>query len=306
MRTRVGGSLRVAWMLVPALVIYVVFAIVPVIQSLRISLYDWHGLGPMKDFVGLANYIEILVGPILSPRFWPALMHNLVILTFGIVTLQVPAMALALLLWRRNAPASALLRTIYLLPWAIAPAVVATLGQLMLHPEHGAVNQLLRAAGLGGLVRPWLGDPTFALPAIILMGNWIVLGFIVLIYLAALRAIPSEIIEASRIDGATNARATWYVVLPLLRPTILTMIGLGIISSFSYFEMVYLVTGVDAGPFYSTDVLATFFYRTTFGGNFGYGGSFGAGAAIATLMVLIVIPSSIAVIRLRRRYDVGY
>jgi raffinose/stachyose/melibiose transport system permease protein len=298
--------MRVAWMLVPALVIYVVFAIIPVIESLRISLYDWHGLGPMTDFVGLANYVAILVGPTLSPRFWPALLHNLVILTFGIVTLQVPAMALALLLWRRKAPLSALLRTLYLIPWAMAPAVVATLGQLMLDPEHGAVNELLQAVGLGGLIRPWLGDPTFALPAIILLGNWIVLGFIVLIYLAALRAIPAEILEASRIDGATHARTIWHVVLPLLRPTILTMIGLGIISSFSYFEMVYLVTGVDGGPFYATDVLATFFYRTTFGGNFGYGGSFGAGAAIATLMVLIVIPSSIAVIRLRRRYDVGY
>ena len=293
-------------MLLPALILYITFTIIPLIQSVRISLFDWHGLGPMKNFVGLANYVEILTGPILSERFWPALGHNLFILTFGVATLQIPALAMALLLWKRSSPVGATFRTIYLLPWAIAPAVVATLGQLMLHPEYGAFNELLRALGLGGLVRPWLGDATFALPAIILLGNWIVLGFIILIYLASLRSIPSEILEAAEIDGASGGQTIWRVVLPLLRPTILTMIGLGIISSFSYFEMVFLVTGVDAGPFYSTDVLATFFYRTTFGGNFGYGGSFGAGAAVATLMFIIVVPSSIVVVRLRRRYDVGY
>ncbi len=293
-------------MLLPALTLYLAFTIYPLIQSVRISLYDWHGLGPMKDFVGLANYIEILVGPTLSERFWPALLHNLIILTFGIATLQIPALIVALLLWQRPARVGAVFRTIYLLPWAISPAVVATLGTLMLHPQYGAINSLMRAVGLGGLVRPWLGDPTFALPVIILLGNWIVLGFIILIYLASLRSIPYEVLEAAAIDGASYRQTIWKVVLPLLRPTILTMIGLGIISSFSYFEMVFLVTGIDAGPYYSTDVLATFFYRTTFGGNFGYGGSFGAGAAVATLMLLIVIPSSVAVVRLRRRYDVGY
>ena len=294
------------WMVLPALALYLTFVVYPVIQSFAISFYDWNGLGPMQHFVGLENYRRILTVPVWADRFWPALGHNLFVFAFGVATLQGGALCFALLLWFRDRRVAGVFRGLYLIPWAVAPAVVATLGQLILHPEYGAFNMALRAIGLGGLERPWLGDPHLALPAVILLGNWQVLGFNVVIYLAALNAIPREIIEQARIDGAGTARLLYRIVLPLLRTTTITLIGLGVIFSFSYFEFVYLVTGPSAGPFYSTDVLATFFYRTTFGGNFGAGASFGMGAAIAVLMLLLVVPSSLAVVKLRSRFDVGY
>ncbi len=293
-------------MLIPALATYAGFVVYPMLQSFVISLYDWNGLGPMQHFVGLENYREILFVPFWAERFWPALEHNLFVFGFGVASLQIPALVIALLLWQRNRRVAGFFRGLYLIPWAVSPAVVATLGQLILHPESGAVNTTLRAVGLGQLAQPWLGDPRWALPAVILLGNWQVLGFNVVIYLASLNAIPREIIEQARIDGAGPYRLIWRILLPLLRTTIVTLVGLGVIFSFSYFEFVYLVTGASAGPYYSTDVLATFFYRTTFGGNFGAGASFGLGASIAVLMLLVVVPASLSVVWLRSRFDVSY
>src|SRR5260370_4054407 len=145
---------RSAWMLAPAVALYTGFVVYPVLQSFVISLYDWNGLGPMQHFVGLANYEKILTVPVWADRFWPALSHNLFVFFFGVTTLQIPALGVALLLWFRNRRIAAALRGLYLIPWAVAPAVVATLGVLILHPESGAINMALRGVGLGALARP--------------------------------------------------------------------------------------------------------------------------------------------------------
>lgn len=295
----------VLWMLAPALLLYVLFMVYPFIESIRISLYDWRGLGPMDHFVGFQNYVQLLTRPPFSVRFWNAVAHNLFVLAFSVLTLQVPAIVLALLL-NRPGRLTATLKVVLLLPWALSPVIVATLWGILLHPEHGAVNATLRAMGLDMVARAWFGDPTFALPAATLIGSWQVLGFNALIYVAAAGAIPGDVIEAAELDGAGSLRRAWSVIVPLLRPTILTMFGLQVIFAFSYFELIYLVTGPEGGPFYATDVLGTLFYRTAFGGFYSGATGFGQGAAISTLIALAVIPSSVMVIRLRRRFDVFY
>ena len=304
MRHRRLSKWPALWMGFPAVALYVVFVIVPAFGSAFISLFDWSGLGPISHFVGLGNYFSLLKYP-LDQQFQNAVIHNLFVLTFGTIMVQVPALTLALLVWRQRRFAT-VLKTIYVLPFAISPVVVAVLWKLMLNPQSGAVPAAMSAIGLGGFVSPWIGDPSTSLTATILIGNWGLIGFNVLIWMAGLAAISSEVLDAARIEAGW-ARIIWHVVLPLLRSTFILELILSMVGSFAYFEMVYLVEGALGGPTYSTDVLMTLSYRLTFGGPIGASAtSFGQGSAIGTLMVLFVVPISLALVALRRRYDYSY
>jgi raffinose/stachyose/melibiose transport system permease protein len=291
-------------MVMPALLLYVVFLVYPYLNAVWISLFDWLGMGPMNKFVGLDNYVKWLVEPPHSDRFWNAFWHTLVLLVGTTLTLQVLAVALALLISRIRGRISGILKVLYLIPWALAPVVVAVLWGRLLDPNVGAVNALLEDVGLGSWAQPWLGSPTFALPAIILIAAWQVIGFNALIYLAAIQAIPEDLNESAKLAGASSLRVVRSITLPLIRPTLLTMLAIQIIASFSFFEMVWLTT--QGGPFYATDVLGSLFYRTGFGGQNASAIGFGQASALAVLIALIVIPSSIIIIRLRRRYDVAF
>jgi raffinose/stachyose/melibiose transport system permease protein len=291
-------------MLAPAFLLYLAFMVIPAVGVVFISLFRWSGLGPLSNFVGLDNYISVLFRMPWSSMFWNALRDNLFILVFGTVTLHVPAILLALLVWRRGWSGT-VFKTILLLPFAISPVVIAVLWKLLLNPQAGALQATLTAVGLGGFSRPWLGDPFWALPVVTLIGNWQVLGFNVLMYNAAMAAIPIDVIDAARLDAGT-IRTYWHVVLPLIRSTMITLLVLMIIWSFSYFEYVYLITGGEGGPFFKTDVLGTLFYRIIFGGTKPGVISFGEGAAVGTIMLLLVVPTSIVLVRLRRRFDVAY
>jgi len=294
-------------MLVPALLLFSLFMVYPFILSVRISLFDWQGLGPIDHFVGLQNFITTLTKAPSSDRFWNALNHNFFLFLASTLTLQVPAVGLALILATISGRTAGTLRVLYLLPWAIAPVVVAILWQRLLFPGTGLVDGAFTAVGLPAPQIPFLGDPTLALPTIVLIASWQVIGFNALIYLSAILAIPRELSEAARVDGAGVMRTARSLTLPLIRSTIITMVGLQIIAAFSTFELIYLIEGSTGGPFFTTDVTSVLMYRTGFGG---FGASsvpqFGMASSIATLAALAVIPTSIVVIRLRNRWHVSY
>src|SRR5690606_11183142 len=152
---------------------------------------------------------------------------------------------------------------------------------LTLNPTWGIVNKALAAAGLGAWARPWLGDPRTALTAIILINAWRWIGFPVLVFLAAIQSIPSELHEAARVDGARGWQLFRHITLPLVIPAVLTVTILTFIYDFMAFELIFVMQGSSGGPAYSTDVLGTLFYRTAFGESVAGGdiGNIGLGSA---------------------------
>lgn len=294
-------------MLTPGLGIYLVFIIWPFIDTIRISFYDWSGLGPMTDFVGLDNYANLFNRTPIDRQFSNALQNTGQVFLLSTVLSTFVGLMFALIL-SRKIPGARAYQALYFLPNTLSVVVVGFLWNLLLNPQFGALNAVLRGVGLDSLARPWLGDPNLALPSIVAVSAWANLGFPILIFLAAILGIPSDLIEAARLDGASELRVIGSIVLPLLWPTLITLVVLNFIASINSFELIFAMEGAEGGPFFATDVLGTLFYRMAFGGAGGtYAGlGLGAAAALATLMLVIVLPVSLFVIIFQRRVSHEY
>ena len=276
--------------IIPGVLLYTIFVTYAFAYSLSLSFFNWSGVGP-KIFIGLQNYHEALVG-IYSTEFFRALSHNgyffalVTVLELGLGFLLALALATQLRGYR-------VFQTIVFMPNIISLVMVGFIWVMLLNPQIGLINQFFRSVGLGTFARTWLGDPDIALTVVILVNVWRNVGFYILILLAAILNIPPELFEAAYIDGATNRRIVWHIVLPLVKPTFQTLTILLFIWSFNVFDLVYALEGVQAGPFRATDVLGTLFYRTAFGGLGSARMDLGLGAAVASLIFAIVFPVSI-------------
>ncbi len=290
--------------LLPGLLLYTVFMVYPLVSSLGYSLFAWDGL-IRTGFAGLANFRTILFEQPYNERFVGALGHNVFffLVTFSIQTTVGLFFAA---LFSKKRPAFGFFQTVYFLPYTLSLVVVGFMWLLMLNPTWGAFNQLLKAVGLGQWVQPWLGQTNTALPAIVLVNAWRWIGFPMLVFLAGIQSISPEYQEAARVDGATPWRAFWHVTLPMLAPAIGMMTILTFIYDFNAFELIFIMQGSSGNPYYSTDVLGTFFYRTAFGDSTtgGEPGQIGLASAIAILMLLIVGLVSIVGVRQMRKREV--
>jgi raffinose/stachyose/melibiose transport system permease protein len=290
--------------LAPALIVYTVFMVYPLLSSLGYSFIKWDGY-IRQGFAGLDNFKKVLFERPYSERLLGALRHNVFffVVTFLIQTTFGLFVAVAL---AKGGRFLRVFQTVYFAPYTLSQVVVGFLWLLLLNPTWGQVNKFLALIGLKGLARPWLGDMVTALPTIILVNAWRWLGFPITVYLAGLQGIPLELEEAARVDGATPWQAFRHVVLPLLLPTIGMMTILTFIYDFNAFELIFIMQGSSGSPYYSTDVLGTFFYRTAFGDatTGGEVGQVGLGSAIAVLMFLVICAVSIAGVWLIRRQEV--
>jgi raffinose/stachyose/melibiose transport system permease protein len=275
--------------LLPALVLYCVFLVYPMLDSFAISLTSWDGLSPTRPFVGLANYQRIFQDPVAIT----ALENNLI---WTAVTLVVPTI-LGLLLasgLNQRFPGRTLFRSLYYAP-AILPLVgVAGIWAWLYDPNVGLINTTLRHFGLGGLAQPWLGSPSTALPSVMVAAIWQGLGFPMVLYLAGLQGIPAEQYEAARVDGATAWQRFWHITLPWLRETHIIVITLGVIGSFKVFDLIYAMT--YGGPGQATQVLASWMYFNTF--QYYHAGY---GSALAWVIALISLAVTIPYIRVMSR-----
>jgi raffinose/stachyose/melibiose transport system permease protein len=278
-RRRLGNHLLAYLFVLPALALYAVFVLWPIVNIFTLSVYDWDGISPVKEWVGPDNFARLLADPI----FWQAFQHNLVwLVLFVSFNVAVGLIAAALLSTRIRG--RFILRLGYFLPVIQASIVTAMIWRWIYAPD-GLLNSALGAVGLGDLGRGWLGDFTFALPALVLAACWASFGLSVIIFLAGLQNVDQTLYDAARVDGANSRQLLRHVTIPALRNTITVVVLLQIIAAFQTFDIVWATT--QGGPIRETEMLATYMYKRGF-----QQGEFGQGAAIAVVLCAIILAFS--------------
>ena len=208
-----GEPRRIAYLyLLPGLVVFALFVLVPLVHSAWLSLFSWDGVTP-GTWVGLANYEAVVSDPQLRSAF----LHALVLVGFYAVLPIGIGLLLAAAMARSRVRGLALFRTVLFLPQVIALVVVAVMWRMIYAPEGGPLNEALRAIGLGGLAQDWLGYFTLALPSVGVIGTWVMYGLAMVLFIAGVQKIPQSLYDAARMDGAGPVREFFAVTLPGLR-----------------------------------------------------------------------------------------
>lgn len=252
----------IALFLLPALALYVFFVIYPVVQSLRFSLFDWNGLEALDNFIGLDNFARAFSDPL----FIDALIHNGIIILLSL-TLQIPAaLGLAILLNQRI-KGRAMLRTIFFAPYILAEVVVGVVWRQILRPA-GLLDQILTGIGAEELIQEWLANPDIVLYSLFFVISWAYFGFHMVLMLAGLQQIPTDLNEAAAIDGASSWKTFRHITLPLLAPTIRVSMFLSVVGALQLFDVVWVTTG--GGPIGASSTLATYLYEQFRKGLWGY------------------------------------
>jgi len=265
----------------PALLVLCGFIVYPALYSFLLSFHEWNGFTPeWGEFVGLDNYAALFKDWI----FWKAAVNSILFVAVRTPLEVGIAFGLALLL-NQNIRGRSFLRTMFFVPVVMSLIVVTILFQRILEGNVGLLNTFLRGVGLDSMTRMWLGDPATALPVVIFVSVWKNVGFSLVILLAGLQGLPSEVIEAARCDGANRRQLTFQVVVPLMKPIIAIATVLSIIGGLKVFDLIYIMT--RGGPTYATEVFATMLYRHAFDLN-----EMGVASALAVVMVLVIMGTS--------------
>ena len=286
--------------LAPATIIYTVFAIYPIAESLRLSLYisDQN----QSSFVGLSNYARLMGEPYWAEQFWNAFKNNVLLFLMHMLIQNPIALALAALLSIPTLKGAATYRTIFFLPTLLSVVVVGFIWQLILSPLWGITPDAMKAIGIGHLFKPWLGLESSALITVTLISIWQYVGIPLMLFYAALLNIPEETIEAARIDGLNGWWIFWKVKLPLILPTLGLVAILTYIGNFTAsFDIIYSLQGGLAGPDFSTDVMGTFLFRSFFGFQAQLGDQHMGATVASALFFIILIGVSIYLFGVQRR-----
>ncbi len=272
-----ANQLKLApWLfLAPGILMFLLYVILPIFQSLQVSFYDWDGLGE-KTFIGLDNYAELLD----DHAFYVSLKNNLIWLVLYL--LAMPAgLALALFL-NQTVFGIRLYKSLFFFPFVISQVVVGLVFAWFYDPNHGLLNLFLEALGFESIAV--LADERFATYGIIAAGLWPQTAYCMILYLTGLNAVDPEQIEAARLDNARGWRMLWYVILPQLRPATFIALVVTVIGALRSFDLISIMT--DGGPYGSTRVLAFYMYEQAFSE---YGFRMGYGAAIAVVLFAIML-----------------
>ncbi|WP_363356614.1 carbohydrate ABC transporter permease [Microbacterium sp. LMI12-1-1.1] len=266
--------------LAPALIAYVVFVIAPMIESVRLSFFDWSGfVGDPQEFVGLRNYIRIFTQ---DPVFWTAFRNTVIWIVLSLIVPITISLLLALALNRplfgRN-----VFRSVFYIPGVLASIAVANMWRWIYNPNYGIGASIGNALGLPWLADiQWLGDQNLALYSVFLASVWQGVGTNMVLFLAGLQSVQKEQIEAARIDGANSWQVFRNVTLPALRPTIVIVYVLTFIGAIKVFDLIVGMTG--GGPAQKTQVLALWSYQQSLTNH-----EYGPGSAVATVLLIVTL-----------------
>ncbi|MHB9756993.1 carbohydrate ABC transporter permease [Streptomyces sp. BYX5S] len=269
----------------PALVVYGLFLLYPFGQAVGLSFLHWDGLTRATS-AGLDNYTALFTDPSLRAPFG----HALVLLVFYAALPVAIGLLLAAAMSRIRIRGMTFFRTVLFLPQVLAMVVVGVAWRSILAPD-GLLNDVLRGVGLDGLARPWLGDDAWALPAVGVVGTWVMTGLCMVLFLAGAQRVPRELYEAARLDGAGAVREFFAVTLPALRGEVSVALTLTIIAGLRNFDLIYITTG--GGPGNATSVPAYEVYHRAFELN-----EVGSAAAIGVALTLLIFALTVTVSRL--------
>ncbi|PWT71710.1 MAG: sugar ABC transporter permease [Proteobacteria bacterium] len=279
------------WFVAPALLVIGVFFILPVAAGLALSFtdFDIYALASLRNlrFIALDNYLHLLR----TPLFWQALGNTFYFVMVGVPLSIAMSLSAALLLHSRLARFKFFFRTALFAPVVTTLVAVAVVWRYLFQTRYGMVNYALGELGIGPI--DWLGDPRMAMPTIILLAVWKNFGYNMVIFLANLQAIPEEVYEAARIDGASRVQQLLYVTLPMLAPTLLLV---GILTTAGYFQLFaepYVMT--QGGPLRSTVSVLYFMYEEGF-----KWWNFGTASTVAVLLFLLIFGVTWGLMRLPR------
>ncbi|WP_334073916.1 MULTISPECIES: sugar ABC transporter permease [Paenibacillus] len=267
------------YFILPSFILYTLFVIVPTLGSVYYSFTSWDGISPDVRFIGLANFVEIWN----SPRVHNALKNTLV-MTISLVLLENAIAILLALLVDKVRWLSKLFRSIFYFPTLLSGIVMGFVWAMLLNYNFGVVNQMLDKMGLGAFAVDWLGDPKYAMLAIILSTVWKGAGYYMIIYLAGLQGIPQELNEAASIDGANGWQQFRHITFPLLAGSVTVCLVLSMISALKIFDQIAVMT--DGGPGFDTETLTYLIYKVGFGE---LRQGFGTALAIVLFLIIMVI-----------------
>jgi multiple sugar transport system permease protein len=282
---------EIAWcyaFMLPSLVLAALFTFYPIVASWYFSLLDWSGVSPERTFIGLQNYTELLA----DSYFWQAFERS-----FGFALVAVPirlglALIVAIILNNRALRLAPAFRAFFFVPVVTTTAIVGILMQFLFSPFHGPINQVLMATGLVAEPIDFLGNPGTALWTIMAVQIWKTFGITMIYWLAALQAIPAELYEAARVDGAGSLELLRRITLPLLKPFAAIIALITAVSTLRVFDLVQTMTG--GGPFFASEVMEVYIYRHAFSlqafsaPRLGYASAAGVFFGVAVMVVAVV------------------
>jgi raffinose/stachyose/melibiose transport system permease protein len=281
-----GEPRRVAYLyLAPALLFYLVFAFGPLIYTTWLSFFKWDGI-TVGTWVGLDNYNQVLSDPAIRSSF----VHSLVLIVFYALLPCALGLFIASIMVHSRVRGVGFFRAVLFLPQTIATVVVA-IAWVWIYGQNGPINEGLRAIGLGGLARSWLGDFNLALPAVGLVGTWVMFGLCMVLFIAGIQKIPTSLYEAARVDGAGRWREFLAVTLPSLRGELAVALTLTTIFALRTFDLVYVAT--SGGPGSSTTVPSWLVYQNAFAV-----GRVGLAAAVAVVLTIIIFAVAFLITRI--------
>jgi raffinose/stachyose/melibiose transport system permease protein len=278
--------------ILPALLIFGVFIVIPMMSSMYYSLTDWNGLDPKITFIGMNNYRKLID----DAEVWIALKNTVVFAVLVTIFQNVLSLLLALLVdgsrWYYR-----YLRVVYLIPALLSALAIGYIWSYLYNPVFGIINTVLENIGLGALAQDWLGDPKWSMYSVVFTNVWQWAGITMIIYMAGLQAISADLYEAADMDGANKWQTFTRITFPLIAPAFTINIMISIIGSFKVFDIIYVMT--KGGPGTTTESLAILLYKKAFNFN-----EMGYGTAIAVVMFLIILVISIFQLSILRRREV--
>ena len=285
----------IALFVLPCLLLYICLVFVPIVVSAYSGLLDWNGIGE-STFIGLENFKTLFFN---DSVFWPSVRRTLLFAVFSMA--EIPIALFVAILLNRFVKRPNFLVSSYFLPVILSVVIVGQLWKTIYNPASmgGMLNGLLIAVGLPEWTRSWLTDPSIAMYSLYFVALWQYLGYHTLIQFTGIQAIPADLYEAARIDGAEGLKADWHITFPMNLPIFKISIVLAFIGSLQAFDMVMVMTA--GGPAHATDVISTHMYNMSF-----LSMKYGYGSAIAIFLVCICLIATVIINFIFNRLDRKY
>lgn len=269
-------------LLAPGIIIFALCCIAPLFVAVYNSFFEWNG-GPERTFIGLANYQEL----IFDEAFWSAFKNNLTFVLWTVIGQIGIAFIISMLLQSRILKFKNLHRTVLFFPVVLSAVVVGFLWRIMYNADYGIVNTFLRAIGLEQCIQLWLDDPDIVIGSLAIPKIWQYIGYYLIILLAAIQGIDKSVLEMAELDGATGWKKSRYIVIPLIKSTLLVTVMLCISGNMKTFDQIVVMTG--GGPGTSSEVVALYAYNVSMNRmRYGYGSTVAIGIlALSMLLILL-------------------